>query len=160
VTYDAVGANLTTNNSFWLNGGGADLNATISHGFGVQASLMGLHTANSGGNVPVNLFVETFGPCYTVGSHFGTHAVAVSVHGLVGEANGFDGLYPTPRGADSGANGLAVQAGGNFDIGVGHRLAVRVIEADWLRTQLPNSTTNVQNNLRLGAGIVFRLRKK
>jgi len=30
-----------------------------------------------------------------------------------------------------------------------------VIQADWLRTQLPNSTTNVQNDLHLGAGIVF-----
>ena len=27
---------------------------------------------------------------------------------------------------------------------------------DWLRTQLPNATTKVQNNLRLGAGLVFR----
>jgi hypothetical protein len=34
-------------------------------------------------------------------------------------------------------------------------LSVRLIEVNWLRTQLPNSTTNIQNDLELGAGIVF-----
>jgi hypothetical protein len=33
-----------------------------------------------------------------------------------------------------------------------------VFEADWLRTQLPNSDTDVQNNIRLAAGVVIRLR--
>ena len=38
------------------------------------------------------------------------------------------------------------------------RIGVRAFEADWLRTALPNSTTNVQNNLRLGVGFLFRVR--
>ncbi|MGA8531063.1 MAG: hypothetical protein WB622_15205 [Acidobacteriaceae bacterium] len=38
------------------------------------------------------------------------------------------------------------------------QLAVRALQASWLRTQLPNSTSNLQNNLRLGAGFVFRFR--
>jgi hypothetical protein len=32
-------------------------------------------------------------------------------------------------------------------------------EADWLRTQMPNSSDNVQNNLRLGAGLVWHFKK-
>jgi hypothetical protein len=28
------------------------------------------------------------------------------------------------------------------------------LDAAWLRTQLPNATTNAQNNARLGAGVV------
>jgi hypothetical protein len=39
-----------------------------------------------------------------------------------------------------------------------HRLSVRAFEANWLRTELPNATTNVQNNLRLGAGILYRFK--
>jgi hypothetical protein len=35
-------------------------------------------------------------------------------------------------------------------------VAVRIFEADWLRTQLLNSTTDAQNSLRAGAGVVFR----
>jgi len=41
-------------------------------------------------------------------------------------------------------------------------VVLRAFEADYLRTQLPNSTTNVQNNITLGAGIALastRLRK-
>ena len=45
---------------------------------------------------------------------------------------------------------------GGMNVPLSGHLAVRAFEADWLRTQLPNATTNVQNNLRLGAGLVFR----
>jgi hypothetical protein len=37
-------------------------------------------------------------------------------------------------------------------------LAVRALDAAWLHTQLPNATTNAQNNVRLGPGVVFRFR--
>lgn len=37
-------------------------------------------------------------------------------------------------------------------------IAARLFEADYLRTQLPNSTNNVQNYLTVGAGVVLRLR--
>jgi hypothetical protein len=51
---------------------------------------------------------------------------------------------------------LALCIGGGVNVALRHRLALRAFEADWLRTQLPDGTTNVQNNLRLGAGLVFR----
>jgi hypothetical protein len=38
------------------------------------------------------------------------------------------------------------------------RLAVRLFEADWLRTELPNTGSNVQNDLQIGAGVVLRIR--
>lgn len=72
------------------------------------------------------------------------------------EADGFYGLYPAPGRALTSSNSFAVQTGGGVDVGISRHLAVRLFQADWLRTQLPNSTTNVQNNLRLAAGIVFR----
>jgi len=34
---------------------------------------------------------------------------------------------------------------------------MRLFEADWLRTELPNTGSNVQNNLQIGAGIVIRI---
>ena len=37
-------------------------------------------------------------------------------------------------------------------------LAVRALDAAWLRTQLPNATTSAQDNVRLGAGAVFKFR--
>ena len=47
--------------------------------------------------------------------------------------------------------------GGGVNLTVSHRLTLRAIEADWLRSQVPNATNNVQNNVRLGAGIAIRL---
>ena len=35
--------------------------------------------------------------------------------------------------------------------------AMRAIRADWIRIQFPNGATNIQNTLRLGAGVVPRL---
>jgi hypothetical protein len=47
--------------------------------------------------------------------------------------------------------------GGGVDIGLSPHFALRVFQADWLRTQFPNADTNVQNNFRVAAGIVFRI---
>jgi hypothetical protein len=43
-------------------------------------------------------------------------------------------------------------------MGLTRHVSLRVIQANWLRTQMPNATTNVQNNLLLGAGVVFHSR--
>ena len=37
-------------------------------------------------------------------------------------------------------------------------VAERFVEADWMRTELPNAGGNVQNGLQLGACIVVRIR--
>jgi len=155
VTFDSTAANVTTANSFWLYGGSAEFNASLVRGFGVTAGFMGLHTGNSGGGVPINLVVETLGPSYSLRSRIGRHPVTFLAHGLLGEANGFSGVYPKSTGPDSSAHGFAAKVGGGLDLQVSHHLSVRLVEANWLRTQLPNSTTNIQNDLELGAGIVF-----
>jgi hypothetical protein len=45
------------------------------------------------------------------------------------------------------------------NVELSRRLSVRALEVDWLRTQLPNTTGNAQNDLRIGAGIIVRLTK-
>jgi hypothetical protein len=74
----------------------------------------------------------------------------------VGQANGFNSVFPTANGATSSANGLALKVGGGINYTLSGRFAVRAFEANWLRTQLPNGTSNVQNNLYLGAGLILR----
>jgi hypothetical protein len=37
-------------------------------------------------------------------------------------------------------------------------VSLRVVQANCLRTQMPNATINVQNNVQAGAGIVFHSR--
>jgi hypothetical protein len=48
--------------------------------------------------------------------------------------------------------------GGGVNRQLNKRFAARLIEADWVYTQLPNSTTNKQNDLRLGAGLVVSIK--
>jgi hypothetical protein len=49
-----------------------------------------------------------------------------------------------------------LQIGGSADLELSRHFALRLVHADWLRTQLPNATTNVQNTLQFDGGIVFR----
>ena len=73
--------------------------------------------------------------------------------------SGFRSLFPSVSGAGSSASSLALQIGGGVDLKLSHYVAVRALEASWLRTQLPNSTNDRQNSLRLGAGLVVRFRQ-
>lgn len=155
LTYDEQGSNLTTTNRFWLQGGASELNVRLYRGLGATVSVMGVHTGNSGGGVPVNVVTEAFGPSYTFTLPRRSHTVSFFAHGLVGEANGFNGTYPGNGAPQTSSLSLAALVGGGMDIRLSHHLGLRLVQADYVRTQLPNSQTNVQNNLRLGAGIVL-----
>lgn len=157
ITFEASGSNLdyAASATSFLYGGGVDVGVDLFRGFGAAASFTGLHTQNSGQGVPINLVSFTFGPSYTYRTSSLRHNVSLFGHALVGEMNGFDGLYPSPGGPITSANSLALQFGGGVDIGISRHLSVRALNADLLRSTLPDGTTNVQNNLRLGAGIVL-----
>lgn len=155
ITYNALHASTTGNGSFWMQGGSAQVEGRFWRGLGGVADVAGMHTGNIlSSGVGLDMLVTTFGPRYTW-SH---QKVSIFGQGLVGEVSGFDSVFPSSSGASAGAHGLAVLAGGGMNVGISPHLSVRAIEADWLRTELPNSTTGVENNLRLGAAIVYRFR--
>lgn len=142
---------------FWAQGGSLELGADLFHGFGAAANVSGVHTASIGaGGVPLSLVTTTFGPRYRW--HNG-HRVSPYGEALLGEADGFRSLFPSSAGADSSASSLALQVGGGVDLTLSHHVAVRVVEASWQRTRLPNGTNARQNSLQLGAGLVARFGK-
>lgn len=156
VTYLAERSNITPGKFFWRQGGTAEVSAELFHGFGVALSIAGSGATNIlGTGVDLNTFTTTAGPRYTW--HTNSRKVSVFAQGLLGESHGWNSLFPEPSGAVSTAGVFAVQVGGGVDVRIGRHFAVRPIQADWERTQFPNATTNVQNNLRLGAGIVLRI---
>ena len=161
VTYAGAHAIYTTGGPFWLNGGGLDLNARFFHGVGLAASITGLEKGSSTpGVASLNILTIAFGPSYTF--HPG-HRISVRGEGLLGEADGFRSLFaygsgPTPSltaGTTDSSNSLALQAGGNVDLKLTNHLGLRLAKVDYLRTQFPNGTTHVQNNIRVAAGVVF-----
>jgi hypothetical protein len=157
VTYGAMPSNVITSDRFWMQGGSVEVEGPFYHGLGAVADIGGMHTGNvNSSRVSLDLVTATFGLRYTwvpaqkKYEFFG--------QGLLGEANGFHGLFPTPAGATDSSNSMAVEAGGGMNVTLSPHVALRAFEVNWLRTQLPNSTTNIENNIRLGAGVVLRFR--
>jgi hypothetical protein len=155
LTYNPVLANVTIGNEFGMQGGSAQVQARLWRRVCAVADVAGLHTGNvNGSGIGLNLITSTFGPRYILTRH---HMVFFGQI-LVGEAHGLNGVFPTSTGANSTANSLALQIGGGINFPFTRHFAVRALDADWLRTELPNATTNVQNNLRLGAGLIYRIK--
>ena len=75
---------------------------------------------------------------------------------MAGEAFGFNGVFPATGGATDSEDVLALKIGGGINYALSPRIALRAFEANWLRTQLSNSTTNVQNAFQLSTGMMFR----
>ncbi len=157
VTYNPTLANTVGGYGLSMQGASVQVHGQFFRGWGVAADLSGLHA----GMLPhsmagLDLITAAFGPQYTwLPVH---HRLALFGQCLVGEAFGMNSIFPSASGVSSSASGLALQVGGGMNLPLSGRIGVRAFEADWLRTALPNSTTDVQNNLRLGVGILFRVR--
>jgi hypothetical protein len=155
VTYDATLSNMVGGSSFWMQGGHVETEGSFYRGLGVVADVGGTHAANiNSAGAGLDLVTATFGPRYTW-SH---HRSGLFGQVLVGEAWGMNSTFPNPAGATTSANSLALEAGGGVNLALSPHFALRAFQANWFRTQLPNGASNLQNNLRLGAGFVFRFR--
>jgi hypothetical protein len=160
VTYTVQHSNLVSNPTFWQQGGSVELSTQTYRGFGIAANIAGTNVgdaANSG--TGLTMVTATFGPRYTWYRPVGgarKKSLAIFGQGLIGEAHGFNSYFPTPAASLTDYNSFALQVGGGADIGLSRHIAVRAFQADWLRTQFPNSTTNVQNTFRVAAGIALR----
>jgi hypothetical protein len=152
--------------SFWLQGGSANGGVTFWKGLGIAANLSGGHGSNLGPGVDLNQIEYTAGPRYTLPVWTG-HAgptdqrrLQLFSQGLFGRVHAFDGVFPSSSGATSSAGSFAIDAGGGLDLFLSKRLGVRLVEADYVRTTLPNSGANVQTDLRLSAGITYHIGKR
>jgi len=142
-----------TGQNFWMQGGSIELGADLLHGLGVAAQVAGTHAGSIGSSgVPLTLMTATFGPRYRWHAR---RRCSLYGEGLIGEANALESLFPATGASLSSSNSLALQVGGGADFNMSNRVELRV-DAAWMRTQLPNATDNVQNTLRLGAGIALR----
>jgi len=126
--------------SFSLYGGWqAEGTANFSKYLGLTADFGGQYRSISGNRV--SQYEYLFGPRVSARGHGGT----IFAHALVG-AN-------TLKAAGRSTNGFAWGVGGGLDVNAGRHIAIRVIQADYLRTRL---STSWFNDARLGVGIVFK----
>jgi hypothetical protein len=154
-TFNAASANQVGGSRFWMTGAGMQAHDRFYGGWGAVADIAGLHKANiNSSGVGLDMVTTVFGPRYTWSPNH--HRFSFYGQGLVGEVFAFNTLLPMTPYPIHSDSGLAVLAGGGMNLRATPHVGVRVFEADYLRTQLLNTTTNAQNSLRAGAGIMFR----
>ena len=148
---------------FWLNGGSGNFAITLFHGLGVAANLTGEHASNIGTGIDLDKVMFAFGPRYTyslkrpAGKRPG---IAVYGAGLFGGIHGFNTTFPSSTATIGAASSFAMQFGGGLDLRFAKHIGIRAVEADYVRSALPNNAGNVQNDLRLAAGISFHFSPK
>lgn len=153
IGYTGVHGTGSHGSSFWQQGGTAELSVDLLRGLGAAGEVTGARAKNISGNgVNLTTLTEVFGPRYTI------HRGRVGVFGdaLFGASQASDSVFPGNGAAQSTASTFAVQVGGGVDLRASRHIAVRALEASWLRTGFPNGASNAQNSLVITSGIVLR----
>jgi len=155
VTYSATRADVVGGSNFWMQGGSLQAHSQIYRGLGLVGDLSGWHEGNiQSSGVSLDMVTTTFGPRYTWQPAHARYTFYGQV--LVGVANGFHSDFPTSFGVVPRSKSLAFKLGGGLNIALTPHVGLRAIEANWLRTQFPNSSTGVQNSCQLNTGLVLR----
>jgi NHL repeat len=142
----------------------ADTNAAVTfyRGLGVAVNLTGGHASNIESGVDLDKVSFMMGPRYTYqfknwfGHDFGRPGGGrIFGEGLIGGVHSFNTVVPTSAGVAGAATYFVFQVGGGVDLPLRKGIGIRLFEADYVRSTLPNGGNSTQNDLRLAAGISF-----
>jgi Outer membrane protein beta-barrel domain len=150
-----------TDNRFYLRGATIDYTWTLPSGVGLSVSGTGLAVTNLRSNIDIHQATFLVGPRYTynLGHIVPTHVDrkgSAFVEGKFGYTFATTGQYPDNTGQiDPEAAALTYSGGAGINFHVYERFDLRLIEVDYIRTQLPNGGSNIQNTLRFASGVNF-----
>lgn len=139
---------------FFLVGGAADAAFAVLPHISLAAEVGG-NTVDRVAGTPRGLSTLTLlaGPRYTLPFR----RVSVSAQALFGAARGFDADFTNgTRRADT-ATAFGMALGGFAEYQLSRAWSVRLAQVDYVQTNLPNGFDNRQRNIRLGAGVTFRV---
>ena len=153
--FEAVRANAPPgiSSDFGLFGGRTDAAYHFTRQIAAVAEFSGSHAnliSNTGQNLTLTTY--TFGPRIT----FNKRRVKPFGEALFGAGHGSNSYFPTGTTYTTSASSFAYSFGGGVDVNLTHRFAIRALEAQYLHTALPNGTTNHQNQLVIGAGVLLK----
>jgi len=161
LTYSTERAEIAPNscNCFWLQGAGFDATYNLPKGIGLVGSISGGTAANVKPGISVNKLTYLIGGRYThiLPANVGKGKVQLFGEGLIGVTHGFNGAYPVSGILAPSASSFALQLGGGVDVFPSRHIGIRVLQADFVRTTLPNAFNNSQDDFRLAFGIVFHI---
>jgi len=154
VTYTTLRSTVTpSGNEFWLKGGSIDAAATFRH-FGIALNLSGDFASSIAPGVNLDELSAMIGPRYTRRVHT-KHESRFFIEVLGGGVRGFDSAFPKSTGFVTRAASFTYQAGGGWDVQLTKHIAIRAIEADYVRSYLPNNGNDTQSHLRLAFGVCY-----
>ena len=131
------------------NGGGGQFEYNVNRWLGAVADLGGFVATSSGNGAFAGAgFTYLFGPRV----NFRRGKVAPFAEILFGGVRTTDGIARS-TGTE---NNLAMTAGGGIDFKVSKHVSLRLVQADYFLTKIPDGLNNRQNNFRFSAGVVFR----
>jgi outer membrane protein OmpA-like peptidoglycan-associated protein len=153
--YNYVGANSPPGGSdhFGLQGGYVSGSFNLWRWVSVAGEFTGEHASNiSTLGQDLTLMTFTGGPrvMHTYGrfTPFG--------EALFGGAHAGNSYFPQgTTGSTTSATSFALSAGGGVDLNLSNQFSIRLARVDYLRTSFPNGSSNEQNQLMAGAGVVF-----
>jgi outer membrane protein OmpA-like peptidoglycan-associated protein/opacity protein-like surface antigen len=140
---------------FGMNGGYISAGLHLNRWLDIDGQVTGTHASN----------ISILGQDLTLMSYMAGPKVSYRYRRLVpyaqalfGAAHGSDSYFPSGTSYSTTASSFALTGGGGLEYNLSPRFALRVVEAQYLHTSLPNGTDNSQNHLMLGAGLVIKFR--
>ena len=162
ITYSTEHAQLAPANCgcFWLQGGGADAALTLWKGFGIAAGVTGEQVSGYAPGVDFSKISYLAGPryTYTLWKREPTlHRPRLQLFGdgLFGAVHALSGAFPSATGVNTTDNSFALETGGGLNFFFSRSFSVRLLEVDYVRTQLSNGYAATQNDLRLAFGVSY-----
>ena len=141
--------------SFTLTGGGADVAFRLVPGLSAAVDVAGTTISNVPGTAHgLSTITLLAGPRYTVP----LRRFSVAGQALFGAVHGFGSDFSGGANQTNTATAFSYAAGGFAEVRVTRSVSVRVAQVEYLQTNLPNGADNRQSGVRLGAGVVFRVR--
>jgi len=138
-------------------GGGGQLEYNATNWLGVVGDLSAFYATSSGNGAFAGVaFPYLLGPRVNFRRGRIKDRVTPFVQALFGGVWTTDGIAKST----GPENNFAMTAGGGIDFKVSRHVSVRPIQAEYFMTKIPDGLNNRQDNLRLGAGIAFRLAKE
>jgi outer membrane protein OmpA-like peptidoglycan-associated protein/opacity protein-like surface antigen len=138
---------------FDMNGGFVFGSYHVNDWFRIAGEFTGGHTSHiSSLGQDLTLLTFTGGP--QVAHRFGKFTPYGEV--LVGGAHGSDSYFPSKTSSSTSASSFALSTGGGLDIKLSTSFSIRAVDVQYLRTSFPNANSNEQNQMMIGAGVVFK----
>jgi hypothetical protein len=165
LTYAAQRSNTSgTGAGFWLQGIAAEADIPATRGLNTRLSLVADlaygHNGGIGSGVALDSLSVTAGPrlLQRVPYRGKIHLTAFA-EVLGGVEHGYNSVFLANGGVAGSATSFALITGGGLDLSASHRLGLRVVQVDYVRSQLPNGYANAQNDLRIASGLTLRFGK-